>query len=225
MLALTGPVAPPEEIGRRLLDGMAERLRAQRADDARRQGAARRGTRGRGARRALVSSTHRAADGVRPRRDRPGPLHGHRRGRRGRATPSRTPSRTSPRRGCCRPTRGAASRWRTPRTAPRARAPRAVTWWRCPASYRCRTRPAVPSSRPCWRSTWRASARCSEGRRRAACSTTPPRPGPPTRRAVITWPAGSTSPSAPAPREPEPLHGHQRPRSSRRRRGRAAPAA
>ncbi|MCW2944332.1 MAG: HAD-superfamily hydrolase, subfamily variant 3 [Actinoallomurus sp.] len=59
MLAMTGPVAPPEEVGRRLLDGMAERLRAnvpmmpgakELLDEVREAGLPS----------ALVSSTHRA---------------------------------------------------------------------------------------------------------------------------------------------------------------------
>jgi HAD superfamily hydrolase (TIGR01509 family) len=59
MLARTGPVAEPEELGRRLLDGMAERLRADvplmpgakdLLDEVREAGIAS----------ALVSSTHRA---------------------------------------------------------------------------------------------------------------------------------------------------------------------
>jgi HAD superfamily hydrolase (TIGR01509 family) len=68
MLSLTGPVAPPEEIGRSLLDGMAERLRAnvpmmpgakELLDEVREAGVPS----------ALVSSTHRtlmeyALDGI-----------------------------------------------------------------------------------------------------------------------------------------------------------------
>lgn len=59
MLKLTGPVAPPEEVGRRLLDGMADRLRA----DVPMMPGARElldGVRAAGLPSALVSSTHRA---------------------------------------------------------------------------------------------------------------------------------------------------------------------